>query len=59
MFFRKAEKRTHPYVKMTVGTLAMIGAVRVVKCVKRATRCMRSKMSVALRGSGRGTDSMM
>ena len=59
MFLRKAEKRTHPYVKMTVGTLAMIGAVRVVKCVKGAARCMRSKMKLALRGSGRGTDSMM
>ena len=59
MFFKKAEKRTHPYVKMTVGTLAAIGAVRVVRCVKRATRCMRSKMSVALRGSDGGIDSMM
>ena len=59
MFFKKAEKRTHPYVKMTVGTLAMIGAVRVVRCMKRATRCMRSKMSVALRHTDGGIDSMM
>jgi hypothetical protein len=58
MFFKKAEKRTHPYVKMTIAALTTIGAVRVVKCVKRAARCMRSKMSVAIRGSGNGIDSM-
>ena len=36
MFFRKSEqKRTHPYVVMAIGTLAMIGAFNVVKCTKR------------------------
>jgi hypothetical protein len=58
MFFRKSEKRAHPYFAMTVGTLAMIGAARVVKCAKRASRCMRGKMSVVLRRSGRDTDAM-
>ena len=59
MFFRKSEKRTHPYVAMTIGTLAMIGAARVVRSVRRASRCMRSKMSVALRRSGDDMDTMM
>lgn len=56
MFFRKtAEHRRNPYVTMTIGTLAMIGAFHVVRCVKRSARCMRSKMSVVLHGS---TDDM-
>ena len=59
MFFRKTERKAHPYVAMTVGTLAMIGAARVVKCVKKASRCMRTKMGLVVRGSRNNTDTMM
>ena len=51
MFFRKAEhNRVHPYVAMTVGTLAMIGAFEVVRCVKRSVRCVKNKVSIILSG---------
>lgn len=60
MFFRKnAEKKTHPYVAMTIGTLAMIGAFEVVRCVKRSARCVRNKMSVVLHGSRDDIDAMI
>ena len=45
MFFRKSEHRTHPYVALTIGTLAMIGAFTVVRCTKRTVTCMRNKMT--------------
>lgn len=51
MFFRKNDqRRTHPYATITVGTLAMIGAFHVVRCVKRGARCVRNKVGVILRG---------
>lgn len=44
MFFKKTEnKRSHPYVALTIGTLAMIGAFNVVKCSKRTVRCICCK----------------
>lgn len=46
MLFRKTEhKRTHPYVAMTIGTLAMVGAINIVRCTKRSVRCMREKIT--------------
>ena len=60
MFFRKtADRRTHPYVALTIGTLAMIGAAQVVRCVKRTGRCVKNKMSVVLHGSNDGMDQMI
>ena len=35
----------NPYVALTVGTLAMIGAFSVVKCGKRTAKCMCDKMT--------------
>lgn len=58
MFFGKSEKRRNPYLTMTVGTLAMIGAVHSVKCVKRAMKCMRHRMSTAF-GAHTDLDSMI
>jgi hypothetical protein len=46
MLFGKTEhRRTHPYVALTIGTLAMIGAFSVVKCTKRTAKCMCDKMT--------------
>lgn len=46
MLFRKTEhRRMNPYVALTIGTLAMIGAFSVVKCTKRTTKCMCDKMT--------------
>ena len=46
MLFRKTEhQRSRPYAAMTVGTLAMIGAFNVVRCVKRTMRCAKNKMT--------------
>lgn len=59
MFFGKMEKRRHPYATMMVGTLATIGAVHVVKCVRRASRCMKNKMITVFRGSRNDIDSMV
>ena len=51
MFFRATEhKRKHPYIAMTIGTLAMIGAFNVVRCTKRAMHHMRSKVEFVFRG---------
>ena len=41
----------HPYVAITIGTLAMIGAFSVIKCGKRSVRCMRDKMNAMFSGS--------
>ena len=52
MFFRKSEqKRTHPYVVMAIGTLAMIGAFNVVKCTKRTVCHMKKKITSVFRGA--------
>ena len=52
MLFRKTEhRRSHPYVALTIGTLAMIGAFSVVKCSKRTVRCAIDKMSCIIKGS--------
>ena len=46
MLFRRSEhRRMNPYVALTVGTLAMIGAFSVVKCGKRTAKCMCDKMT--------------
>ena len=46
MLFRKTEhNRTHPYVTMTIGTLAMIGAFNIVRCAKKTVRCMKNKVT--------------
>ena len=50
MLFGKTEhRRMHPYVAMTIGTLAMIGAFSVVKCTKRTAKCMCDKMTSMFR----------
>ena len=58
MFFEKSEKRRNPYVKMTVGTLAVIGAMHVVKCVKKTATCMRNKIRSAF-GTDENSDFMI
>ncbi len=46
MLFGKTEhRRTHPYVAITIGTLAMIGAFSVVRCAKKTARCTVDKMT--------------
>ena len=46
MLFRRTEHRgMNPYVVLAVGTLAMIGAVTVVKESKRTAKCMKDKMT--------------
>ena len=53
MLFRKTEhRRSHPYVALTIGTLAMIGAFSVVKCSKRTVRGVFNKMGSLIKGDG-------
>lgn len=50
VFLRKSEqKRTHPYVVMAVGTLAMIGAFNVVRCTKRTVCHIKKKITSVFR----------
>ena len=50
VFLRKSEqKRTHPYVVMAIGTLAMIGAFNVVRCTKRTVCHVRKKITSVFR----------
>ena len=52
MFLRKAEhRRMHPYVALTIGTLAMIGAFSVVRCTKRSAKCMCEKVTAMFKPS--------
>ena len=45
MFLKKSEhRRISPYVTLTVGALAAIGMVRIIKCGKRSVRCMSDKV---------------
>ena len=47
MLFRRTEHRgMSPYVALTVGTLAMIGAFSVVRCGKRTVKCVCDKMTL-------------
>lgn len=51
MFIRKSEHRSmNPYVAITIGTLAMIGAFSVVKCTKRTVRTFCNKVSGVFSG---------
>ena len=46
MLFGKTEhRRSHPYVAITIGTLAMIGAFSVVRRAKRTVKCASDKMT--------------
>lgn len=46
MLFGKSERRRmNPYVALTIGTLAMIGAFSVVRCAKRTVKCASDKMT--------------
>ena len=46
MLFGKTEhRRSHPYIAITIGTLAMIGAFSVVRCTKRSVKTMCNKMT--------------
>lgn len=52
VFLRKMEqKRTHPYVVMAIGTLAMIGAFNVVRCTKKTVCHVRKKITSVFRGA--------
>ena len=51
MFLKKSEhRRMNPYVAITIGTLAMIGAFSVVKCSKRTVKCVCDKMGTMFKG---------
>ena len=51
MFLRKTEHRSmNPYVAITIGTLAMIGAFSVVKCTKKTVRCVCDKVGAMFGG---------
>ena len=55
MLVRRTEhRRMNPYVALTVGTLAMIGAFNVVRCSKRTVRCMCDKMTSMFKGDKSG-----
>lgn len=50
MILRRSEqRRSNPYVVLTVGALAMIGAFNVVRCTKRAVCHVRKKISSVFR----------
>jgi len=50
MLFKKSErKRMNPYVTMAIGTLAVIGAVSIVRCGKRMVRHTCDKMTCMVR----------
>lgn len=52
VFLRRSEhKRTHPYVTLAIGTLAMIGAFNVVRCTKRTVCHIRKKITSVFRGN--------
>lgn len=45
MFSKKpGNRRAHTYVTLTVGALATIGAIGLIKCGKKSMKCMRDKM---------------
>ena len=44
MLLKRSDKRSHPYAALTVGTLAVIGAVKIVRCGKRHVRCIKNKV---------------
>lgn len=51
MIFKKTEhKSLRPYLVVTVGALAMVGAYSIMKCGKRAARCACDKMSAMVKG---------
>ena len=45
LFGKNDHRRSNPYVAITIGTLAMIGAFSVVRCAKRTVRCASDKMT--------------
>ena len=51
IFGRNEHKRANPYVVLTIGALAMIGAVNVVKCCKNTAKCMKKKIKHTLHGT--------
>lgn len=57
LFKRTDHKHVHPYVTLTVGALAVIGAVSVMKCAKGLMRCGCNKVSYMVKdmmGKGNG-----
>ena len=60
MLFKKTDrKHLHPYVTLTVGALAVIGAVSVVKCAKSMMRCGCEKVSCMVKDMmGKGKNEM-
>jgi hypothetical protein len=50
VFFERSErKRMNPYVAITVGALALVGAVSIVKSAKSMVRCGCEKMKKIMR----------
>ncbi len=48
MFFRKCEKKGHPYIALMIGALAVVGAVTVKNCgmdfIKKKWKKLTSSM---------------
>lgn len=49
IFGRSEHKRSNPYVVLTIGALAMIGAFHVVKCTKNSVKCVKNKIKHAFK----------
>ena len=55
MILRRSEqRRANPYVVLTVGALAMIGAFNVVRCTKRTVCHMKKKITSVFRDEEKG-----
>lgn len=51
MILRRSEqRRVNPYVTLTIGALAMIGAFNVVRCTKRTVCHMKKKITSVFKG---------
>lgn len=53
IFGKNDHRRSNPYVAITIGTLAMIGAFSVVRCAKRTARCVSNKMTSVFKAKER------
>ncbi len=46
MLFKKSEQKSmRPYLIITVGALAMVGAYSIMRCGKKMVRCTCDKMT--------------
>lgn len=51
IFGRNEHKRANPYVVLTVGALAMIGAINVVRCCKNTVKCVKKRVKRTFHGT--------